>query len=138
MQARKKVYVSNWGGRRGVVGDLIDEGYHVVIDRRTGNPSTGTVSVIDVDKKALSKDIEVGLHPSALALSPKGDRLFVANANSDTVSVIDTANDSVLYAINVRPGDKAPIGSAPNALAGQRRRQDVVCGQRREQRCRCG
>jgi len=115
--AGKKVYVSNWGGRRGLDGDSIDERYRVVVDRRTGNPSTGTVSVIDVDKKALSKDIEVGLHPSALALSPKGDRLFVANANSDTVSVIDTANDSVLYTINVRPGDKAPIGSAPNALA---------------------
>ena len=83
----------------------------------TGIPSTGTVSVIDADKKALSKEIEVGLHPSALALSPKGDRLFVANANSDTVSVIDTATDSVLYSINVRPADKAPIGSSPNALA---------------------
>jgi YVTN family beta-propeller protein len=113
----KKVYVSNWGGRRGLDGDLLDERYRVVVDRRTGNPSTGTVSVIDADKKALSKDIEVGLHPSALALSPKGDRLFVANANSDTVSVIDTAIDSVLYTINVRPGDKAPIGSSPNALA---------------------
>ena len=113
----KKVYVSNWGGRRGVAGDMPDERFRVVVDPRTGIPSSGTVSVIDADKKALSKDIEVGLHPSALALSPKGDRLFVTNANSDTVSVIDTTNDTVLYSIDVRPGDKSPIGSAPNALA---------------------
>jgi len=31
--------------------------------------------------------------------------------------VIDTTNDTVIYSIDVRPGDKAPIGSAPNALA---------------------
>src|SRR5207247_1330149 len=107
----------NWGGRRAVAGDMPDERFRVVVDRRTGTPSSGTVSVIDADKKELSKDIEVGLHPSALALSPKGDRLFVTNANSDTVSVIDTTNDTVLYSMDVRPGDKAPIGSAPNALA---------------------
>ena len=113
----QKVYVSNWGGRRGFEGDLLDERYRVVVDRRTGIPSTGTVSVINADQKAVIKEIEVGVHPSALALSPKGDRLFVANANSDTVSVIDTATDSVVYSIDVRPGVKAPIGSAPNALA---------------------
>ncbi|MEO8027559.1 MAG: bifunctional YncE family protein/alkaline phosphatase family protein [Bryobacteraceae bacterium] len=113
----KKFYVSNWGGRHGNDRDLIDERYKVVVDPRTGIPSSGTLSVIDTETKAVIKDIDVGLHPSAMALSPKGDRLYVANANSDTVSVIDTASDAVLYSIDVRPGDKAPIGSAPNALA---------------------
>ncbi len=113
----KKFYVSNWGGRRGVGADLLDERYRVVVDKRTGIPASGTVSVIDAEKKAVVKEIEVGLHPSAMALNPKGNRLFVANANSDSISVIDTATDSVLYSIDVRPGVKAPIGSAPNALA---------------------
>jgi YVTN family beta-propeller protein len=113
----KKVYVSNWAGRRARAGDVTDETHNIVIDPRTGIPSTGTVSVIDAGKKAVIKDLDVGLHPSAMALTPKGDRLFVANANSDTVSVIDTESDAVLRSISVRPEAKAPIGSAPNALA---------------------
>jgi YVTN family beta-propeller protein len=113
----KKVYVSNWAGRRARPGDLTDETHNIVVDPRTGIPSTGTVSVIDTEKGSVLKDIDVGLHPSAMALTPKADRLFVANANSDTVSVIDTETDTVLHSISVRPDARAPIGSAPNALA---------------------
>lgn len=113
----KKIYVSNWAGRRPRAGDVADENHNIVIDPRTGIPSTGTVSVVDTEKKAVIKDIDVGLHPSAMAISPKGDRLFVANANSDTVSVVDTQTDTVVHSISVRPEGKAPIGSAPNALA---------------------
>ena len=116
-QSGKKVYVSNWAGRRPRPGDIADENHNIVIDARTGIPSTGTVSVIDTEKNAVIKDIDVGLHPSAMALTPKGDRLFVANANSDTVSVIDTESDTVVHSISVRPETKAPIGSSPNALA---------------------
>src|SRR5690348_4251408 len=103
--------------RRAKEGDFTDEFHDIVVDRRTGIPSTGTVSVIDAEKKAVIKEINVGLHPSAMALSPKGDRLYVANANSDTVSVIETATDDVVGSINVRPAIAAPIGSAPNALS---------------------
>ena len=117
MQSGKKVYVSNWAGRRPRPGDVADENHNIVIDPRTGIPSTGTISVIDAEKNAVVKDIDVGLHPSAMALTPKGDRLFVANANSDTVSVIDTESDTVVHSISVRPETKAPIGSSPNALA---------------------
>src|SRR5207302_7234435 len=46
-----------------------------------------------------------------------GERLFVANPNSDTVSVIDTGTERVVDTIGVRPFAGAPIGSAPNALA---------------------
>jgi YVTN family beta-propeller protein len=113
----KKVYVSNWAGRRARPGDTTDENFRIVVDPRTGIPSSGTVSVIATESNSVIREIDVGLHPSALALSPKGDRLFVANANSDTVSVIDTETDTVAGSINVRPGVRAPIGSAPNALS---------------------
>jgi YVTN family beta-propeller protein len=116
-RAENKVYVSNWAGRKAREGDSTDEFHKIVVDPRTGIPSTGTVSVIDTAKKSVVGEIDVGLHPSALALNQKGDRLFVANANSDTVSVIDTTTDTVLRSINVRPGVRAPIGSAPNALS---------------------
>jgi len=59
----------------------------------------------------------VGLHPSDLVLDPEGRRLYVANANSDTVSAIDAVALRVVGTIAVRPRDDLPFGSAPNALA---------------------
>ena len=64
------------------------------------------------------KEIETGLHPSALAL--RRDRLYVANANSDSVTVIDTNADRVVATFVARITPKAPVGSAPNALAVSR------------------
>jgi len=116
----KKVYVSNWGGRIPGPGDFTDGQNPVIVDRRTGIPATGTVSVLDTTTNTIAKHIDVGLHPTGMALSPGGDRLFVTNANSDTVSVIDTATDTVAKTIDVgeRGSDRMPLlGSAPNAVA---------------------
>ena len=63
------------------------------------------------------KNIEVGLHPGAMALSPDKSRLYVARANSDIISVIDTKSDAVVGTISVRMEKDLPFGSAPNALA---------------------
>ena len=112
-----KAWVSNWGGRRPRPTDSTDGVFPVVVDRRTGIPSSGTVSVIDIPTRKVTSEIETGLHPSALALSPTGSLLYVANANSDSVSVIDTQAGKVIATINARITPKAPIGSAPNALA---------------------
>jgi YVTN family beta-propeller protein len=76
-----------------------------------------TISVYDTALERIVKAIDVGLHPSAMALSPNGRRLYVANGNSDSVSVIDTTSDSVESTIDVRPESSAARGSAPNALA---------------------
>ncbi len=119
-----KVYVSNWGGRVPTANDATDGTYPVVVDPRTGIPVSGTVSVIDANSNAVVKTIEVGRHPCGMALSPTGNRLYVTNANSDTVSMIDTATDTVLKALTVSltttkaNGTKTPIlGSSPNAIA---------------------
>jgi YVTN family beta-propeller protein len=65
-------------------------------------------------------DLLTGLHASAMALSPNGRHLVVANAASDTLSVIDTRTDGVVETIWTRqkPGDL--FGAAPNALAFDR------------------
>ncbi|MGH9201483.1 MAG: bifunctional YncE family protein/alkaline phosphatase family protein, partial [Vicinamibacterales bacterium] len=112
-----KVYVSNWGGRRPQPGDVTDGVLPVVVDPDTGIASTGTISVVDAKARALITSIDVGLHPSAMAVSPDGRHLYVANANSDTISVIDTTQDAVERTIDVRLFADAPLGSAPNALA---------------------
>ncbi len=115
----RKIYVSNWGGRRPEKGDLVEGDFPVVLDKR-GIPASGTVSVIDPGTRRVLRHIDVGLHPSAMALSPRGDRLYVANANSDSISVIDTAKDRPVGTINVRIYQSAPLGSAPNAMAVSR------------------
>jgi YVTN family beta-propeller protein len=61
--------------------------------------------------------VEVGLHPSALALSPDQKRLYVANANSDTVAQLHTGTLKVERSIAVPLYAKAPLGSSPDALA---------------------
>lgn len=114
-----KAYVSNWGGRRPNEGDVTgpSSGSRVVVDPKTGVASTGTVTVIDLGARSALREIEVGLHPSEMAFSPDGTRLYVANANSDTVSVIETASDTVVQTMSTRPMKGLPFGSAPNAIA---------------------
>src|SRR5713226_9110277 len=68
----------------------------------------GGVSVIDTTQAKLLRRIATGGHASSLALSPNGDRLYVANATSDTVSVIDTSSDTVVGAVDLRPYPDAP------------------------------
>lgn len=117
VMAGDKLYVSNWGGRRPGPKDTTDGRYPVVLDPRTGIPSSGTVTVVDASTATVVRQIETGLHPSALAVGPAADRVYVANANSDTVSVIDTATDRVAATLAVLPWRSAPLGSSPNALA---------------------
>ena len=76
--------------------------------------------MVDLDAGKQVARVETGLHPSDVALSPDGRRLYVANANSDTVSVVDVADPAaakVVENIPVRPDPALPFGSAPNGVA---------------------
>src|SRR5262249_37015513 len=73
----RRVYVSNWGGRRPGPTDVTDGVYPVVVDPRTGIASTGSISVIDAASRVVVTEIPVGLHPSAMALNAATGRLYV-------------------------------------------------------------
>jgi YVTN family beta-propeller protein len=79
--------------------------------------SEGSVTVIDARADKVLREILTGKHTCALALSPKGRYLVAANADSDTLSVIDTRSNVVVETICARqdPGDL--FGASPNALA---------------------
>ncbi|MEZ5104804.1 MAG: beta-propeller fold lactonase family protein [Draconibacterium sp.] len=113
-----KAYVSNWGGRRPEEGESTynTSGSEVLVDPETGIANNGSVSVIDLNTNRNIKSIEVGLHPSGMVASPDGNRLYVACANSDVISVINTLTDEVVEEILVRTEKELPFGSAPNAL----------------------
>ena len=66
---------------------------------------------------ATQKEIVLGPHTCALALSPNGRWLVVASAGSDQLSVIDTHSDQVVETVTARqnPGDL--FGAQPDALA---------------------
>jgi YVTN family beta-propeller protein len=110
------VYVSNWGGRLPVKGDLTD-GSNPVVVTSNGLPSNGTISVYSTGAGTVTSTIQVGLHPSAMALSPDGSTLYVCNSTSDSISVISTATNTVVDTIPVQPYSEAPLGTEPNAIA---------------------
>jgi YVTN family beta-propeller protein len=118
----QKAYVTNWAGPVPTDASRETAGIpygSVYIDPRTGATSMGTVSVIDLQTGSKQTEIEVGLHPNAVIASKDGGFVYVANGNSDNVSVINTTNDKLVDSISVRlrGDDNAFIGDSPNALA---------------------
>ena len=111
-------YVSDWGGRLPIGGDLTapSAGTPVVIDSR-GVASSGVVSFVNLLTGLQTAQTATGLHPCDLELSADGQTLYVANANSDTVSVINTVTRVVKETILVRPDPTFPYGSASTGLA---------------------
>ena len=72
--------------------------------------STATNTLIDTDPEADGvQHIPVGDRPRGIAISPDGQEAYVANADDNTVSVIDTATKTVVATIAV--GDE-PQGVA--------------------------
>lgn len=68
------------------------------------------------DGEALSF-IPVGRHPTALLFNATRTRLYVANSNADSVSVIDTTTDREVERISVRLAENSLDGNSPEGLA---------------------
>jgi len=119
LKSNSKAYVSNWGGRQPKEGEPVynTSGSNILVNPVTGIANNGSVSVIDLEKNIQVKNIEVGLHPSGMVFSIDKSQLFVACANSDIISVIDTETDEITDKISVRMKDDLPFGSSPNALS---------------------
>ena len=79
----RKAYVTQWLGRSVSIVDTATERVIRAI------PLSPVTNPLQAD------------HPSAIAANPVRDEVYTANANSDTVSVIDTRRDSVAATIDV-------------------------------------
>nr|WP_261788285.1 beta-propeller fold lactonase family protein [Methanosarcina thermophila] len=72
----------------------------------SGTPS-GTVSVIDTATDSVVANVTVDKCPCGISVNKDGIKVYVANSESDTVSVIYTENYTVEY---------VPVGDMPSAL----------------------
>jgi YVTN family beta-propeller protein len=114
----KYAYVSNEGGRPATSQDFTNnsDGTPIVVDRKDAFAITGTVSVVDLSEGKQVKALKVGLHPAGMTIS--GSNLYVTNAYSDSLSVIDLKTDEVVRTIDLSvPIAGGFFGSGPNAVA---------------------
>jgi DNA-binding beta-propeller fold protein YncE len=88
--AGKRLYVSLWG--------------------------KAAVAVVDVAKTEVVATWPTESHPTEMALSPKGETLFVACANSTKVSVVDTDSGRGLETVSCSLYPSAPAGNTPSSL----------------------
>jgi YVTN family beta-propeller protein len=86
----KQLYISLWGGDKLV----------------TVNTST-----------LAQKSLPVGDNPNEICLSKSGRFLYVANANDNSVSVIDTKKNAVIETLNAALYPDAVVGSTSNGVA---------------------
>lgn len=125
-----QIFVSNRGGRRPGPNDTVapSSGSEVVTDPVTGSSASGTVSAVDAETFA-TREVRVGLAPSAMALSPNAKTVAVTNSHSDSVSLIDTATLKTAE-VKVPSWPEAAAGSEPNGLvfAPDGKAMYVACG----------
>lgn len=115
----QKAFVSNWGGRRPDAQSLTGpagKGTLVRVDPVRHTASEGSVSIVDLVSGRNIDEVMVGLHASALAVSPGGKHVVVANAGSDTLSVLDGGTHRVVETVSMRWQIGDLLGASPNAL----------------------
>lgn len=88
---KKELYISLWGGDK--------------------------ILVFDVAQQKITTEIPVGDNPNELQLTKNGQHLFVANANDNSVSVIDIKSRKVMEVLNAALYPDALTGSASNGVA---------------------
>ena len=119
----RTAYVSNEGGRIATQKDFQEysNGTPVVAEYPTGSMVPGTISIVNLASFTVTGSISTGHHPTGMAFY--GNHLLVANAYDDTISVIDSARNSVERTINLGlpvsvPGEReSAYGAGPNSIA---------------------
>ncbi|MBO9620160.1 MAG: hypothetical protein J7539_14110 [Niabella sp.] len=86
-----ELYISAWGGKK--------------------------IWVYNIQRGLITDSVRVEDHPTDIAVTRDGKRVFVANANSNSVSVINCSNKKVIETLNAALYPDAPIGSTTNSVA---------------------
>ena len=116
-----KAYITNWAGPLVVDTTLENAGIpwgSAYTNPVTGATRQGSLSIIDIEKGSTINELPVGLHPNAIVASRDSRFIYVANGNSDFVSVIDVNKEQVIDSIQAGLffNQNLYYGSSPNAL----------------------
>jgi len=71
----------------------------------------------DIRSEKVVQEISVGNHPNEMFLTRKGDLLYVANSDDNSVSIINTKTKTVVQTLNAALYPDSPSGSTSNGLA---------------------
>ncbi len=74
------------------------------------------VDVYDLNKEMITDSFATESHPNDMALTKDGKFLFVANANSNSVSVIDLDKHKTIETLSASLYPDAPAGSTTNSV----------------------
>jgi DNA-binding beta-propeller fold protein YncE len=74
------------------------------------------IAKINLKNLEIDRLIKVGDHPCEMIISKNDDRLFVTNANNNSVSVVDLNKNTEIERINSALKPDMPYGSTPNAI----------------------
>ncbi len=73
------------------------------------NYGSATVTPVNLASRKAGNAINVGADPAAVAVTPNGRTVYVADEGSGTVTPVDVATD--------RPGQPVTVGAGPRAIA---------------------
>jgi len=88
--ATSVLYISAWGGRK--------------------------IWIFDTEHQTLTDSVSTDDHPNDMAVSADGRWLYVANANANSVSVINAQTKSLVETLHTALSPDAPIGSTTNSV----------------------
>ena len=74
------------------------------------------IAKVNLKNLEIEHFIKVGDHPCEMIISKNDDRLFVTNANNNSVSIVDLNKNSETERINSALKPDVPYGSTPNAI----------------------
>lgn len=122
----EKIYVSCWGGKKPGPGakTAVSGGSEIEVDER-GVVKSASLAIHD-ERTGQHVSVGTGLQPSDIAVASDG-RIFVANANNDTVTEI-TPNLKRAKAIVVKPDFNLPPGTSPSGMTLTGDHLFVACG----------
>ncbi len=117
--AEKRTRAAKLAETQNVAGDFpyacaLDAAHHRLYVSLWGKAA---VAVLDLRTEKITARWATGAHPCEMVLSRDGKRLFVANANDNTVSVLDTQTGQISENLWATTYPQSPRGATPNSLA---------------------
>ena len=99
-----KVYVANQGSNTVTVID--DQRVSAMVKAQADRTQGENTAQVEDPSFALVATIPVGANPIAVAMSADGSLAYVANLNSNSLSIIDTDIDQVVATVNAGPSPR--------------------------------